>query len=236
VAPNVKGAIDPIAAVLARMHAIADELTASDGVARFNHLYLEETVAVDTATHTAGFQDPEFISALDVVFAGMYFAAVDAAGAGQAPARSWAPLFAARGDARIAPIQFALAGMNAHINHDLPLALVSTCQARSIELSGDSPQHADYLLINDTIAATEARVKQEFLTGMVRIADEILGHIDDVIAMWSITEARNAAWTNAEALWALRGHPDLTAAFEDTLDGTVGFASRGLLVPTLPEV
>jgi Family of unknown function (DUF5995) len=236
VALEVTGATDPIAAVLARMHAIADEFPASDGVARFNHLYLEETVAVDTATHIAGFGDPDFISALDVLFAGLYFAAVDAAHAGQHPPRSWAPLFAARGDPRIAPIQFALAGMNAHINHDLPLALVSTCQARSIELSRGSPQHADYLLINDTIAATEARVKQEFLTGMIRIADEVLGRIDDVIAMWSITEARNAAWTNAEALWALRDHPDLTAAFEDTLDGTVGFASRGLLVPTLPEV
>lgn len=229
------GDIDPIAAVLARMHAIADELPASDGVARFNHLYLEETVAVDTATHTAGFEDPAFISALDVVFAGLYFAAVDAAGVGKSPARSWAPLFAARGDPRVAPIQFALAGMNAHINHDLPLALVSVCQARPIELTRESPQYRDYVLINDTIAATEARVKQEFLTGMVRLADEVLGHVDDVIAIWSITEARAAAWTNAEALWALRDHPDLTAAFEDALDGTVGFASRGLLVPTLPE-
>jgi hypothetical protein len=217
------------------MHAIADGLTASDGVARFNHLYLEETVAVETATRTAGFEDPEFISALDVVFAGRYFAAVDAADAGKPPPRSWAPLFAARGDRRVAPIQFALAGMNAHINHDLPLALVSICEARSIELSRDSAQHRDYLKINDTIAATEARVKQEFLTGMVRVADEVLGHVDDVIAIWSITEARNAAWTNAEALWVLRDHPDLTAAFEDALDGTVGFASRGLLVATLPQ-
>ena len=31
----------------------------------------------------------------------------------------------------------------------------------------------------------------------------------------------------------MRDHPDLTAAFEDTLDGTVGFAGRGLLIPTL---
>ena len=33
-----------------------------------------------------------------------------------------------------APIQFALAGMNAHINRDLPLALVETCD----ELGGSS--------------------------------------------------------------------------------------------------
>jgi len=231
----VSGATDPIAAVLARMNAIASGLRADDGVARFNHLYLEETVAVDTAALTAGFEDPEFIRALDVVFAGRYFAAVDAAGGGQPPPRSWAPLFAARNDQGVAPIQFALAGMNAHINHDLPLALVSTFEARSVELTRDSPQHRDYLKINDTIAATEARVKQEFLTGMVGVADHVLGHIDDVVAMWSITEARDAAWTNAEALWALRDHPDLSAAFEDALDGTVGFASRGLLIPTLPE-
>lgn len=229
----MSGATDPIAAVLARMSAIASELPAGDGVARFNHLYLEETVAVDTATRTAGFEDPAFISALDAVFASRYFAALDASRAGTPVARSWAPLFASRGDPRIAPIQFALAGMNAHINHDLPLALVSTSEARSVELSRTSSQYRDYLKINDTIAATETRVKQEFLTGMMGVADAILGHIDDVIAMWSITEARNAAWTNAEALWALRDHPDLTAAFEDTLDGTVGFASRGLLVPTL---
>jgi hypothetical protein len=216
------------------MNAIANELPASDGVACFNHLYLEETVAVDTAARTAGFEDPAFISAVDVVFAGRFFAAVDADRAGQPVPRSWAPLFASRGDPRIAPIQFALAGMNAHINHDLPLTLVSTFESRSTEPARDSPQYRDYLKINDTIGATEVRVKQEFLTGLVGVADEVLGHIDDVIAMWSITEARNAAWTNAEALWALRDHPDLTAAFEDALDGTVGFASRGLLVPTLP--
>jgi hypothetical protein len=166
----------------------------------------------------------------------MFFATVDASLAGRPVPRSWAPLVAARSDPRVAPIQFALAGMNAHINHDLPLALVSTCEARSVELGGESPRHRDYEKINDTIAATEARVKQEFLTGLVGVADAVLGHLDDVIAMWSITEARNAAWTNAEALWALREHPDLSVAFTDALDGTVGFASRGLLVPTLLDV
>jgi hypothetical protein len=230
----VSGATDPIAAVLSRLKAIEDGLPAADGVARFDHLYREETADVGSAAGSGGFEDPEFIGALDVVFAGLFFATVDASSAGKPLPRCWAPLFAARGDPRIAPIQFALAGMNAHINHDLALALVSTFEARSVALTRASPQYRDYLKINDTIAATEERVKQEFLTGMVAVADEVLGHIDDVIAMWSIAEARSAAWTTAETLWALRDHPDLTAAFEDTLDGTVGFASRGLLVPTIP--
>ena len=186
-----------------------------------------------TAAQTPGFEDAAFITALDVGFAGLYFDALDASTGGGLPSRCWAPLFAVRGDARIAPIQFALAGMNAHINHDLPLALVSTCEARGVELDRNSPQYRDYLKINDTIAAVEARVKQEFLTGLIGVADQVLGRVDDVVAMWSIVEARNAAWTNAEMLWALREHPDLTAAFEDALDGSVGLASRGLLIPTL---
>jgi hypothetical protein len=229
----VSAPIDPVAAVLARLNAIAGQLPAADGVARFNHLYLEETLAIQTASQTAGFEDPEFIGAVDARFAGLYFAAVDAASAGKPLPRAWAPLFAARSDPGIAPIQFAIAGMNAHINHDLPLVLVSTFEARSAEPTQESPQYRDYLKVNDTIAATEDRVKQEFLTGMLGVADQVLGHIDDVIAIWSISEARSAAWTNAETLWALRDLPDLTAAFEDTLDGTVGFASRGLLVRTM---
>jgi hypothetical protein len=224
---------DPIAPVIARMQEVAAGLPVSDGVARFNHLYLEVTQAIDAAARTTVFADPAYTSALDVRFAGLYFDALDAAAAGTALPRCWAPLFQARGDAHIAPIQFAIAGMNAHINHDLPLALISTCTAEGVAPELDSPEHRDYLQVNTVLASVEARVKAEYLTGLVGVADDVLGRIDNVIAMWSIDEARNAAWTHAQTLWELRGHPDLAAAFEDALDGTVGFASRGLLVPTL---
>jgi hypothetical protein len=36
---------------------------------------------------------------------------------------------------------------------------------------------------------------------------------------------------NAEALWALRDEPELSARYLDVLDRTVGFTARGLLVP-----
>jgi Family of unknown function (DUF5995) len=224
---------DPIAPVLARMQAIATELPTSDGVARFNHLYLEVTEAVDGAAQTAGFADVDFLEALDVEFAGLYFKAFDASQAGQALPRCWAPLFDARADTRISPIQFALAGMNAHINHDLPFALVSTCVADGISPSRNSPEYSDFVKVNGLLSQVEARVKAEYLTGLIGVADEVVGRIDNVVAMWSIEEARNAAWTHAEMLWAVRDVPALADAFEDALDGTVGFASRGLLVPTL---
>jgi hypothetical protein len=215
------------------MESVAAELPVADGVSRFNHLYLEVTRSVDSAAQTALFEDASFVTALDIGFAGMYFDAFAASQAGTPLPRCWAPLFAARGDAHIAPIQFALAGMNAHINHDLPLALVSTCMTAGVTLDDDSPQHRDFVKINDLLAAVEQQVKTEYLTGLLGVAAEVLGRIDDVVAMWSISEARNAAWTNAALLWAVRDSHDLTAAFEDVLDGTIGFAGRGLLLPTL---
>ena len=69
--------MDPIEAVAARMDAIAASLPPDDGVRRFNELYLAVTRAVAVASASATFEDPAFISRLDVVFADLYFAAVD---------------------------------------------------------------------------------------------------------------------------------------------------------------
>jgi hypothetical protein len=124
--------------------------------------------------------------------------------------------------------------MNAHINHDLALALVSTCVGGGVTLETGSAAHRDFIKVNTILATVEARVKAEYLTGLIGVADEVLGRIDDVVAIWSVSEARNAAWTHAQMLWAVRGDAGLARAFEDVLDGTVGFASRGLLVPTIP--
>jgi hypothetical protein len=55
--------------------------------------------------------------------------------------------------------------------------------------------------------------------------------LDDVIAMWDVSRARDAAWTNGRTLWGLRGLPELGSEFLEVLDRMVGFAGRGLLVP-----
>ncbi len=224
---------DPIAAVIARMEAIGAGLEAADGVACFNWLYLAVTRAVDGRVADEGFADPAFLRALDVTFAQLYFDAVDAVAAGRKPSRAWAPLFERRGDRRIAPIQFALAGMNAHINHDLPLALIATFEQLGLTPDPGAPPHADYERVNATLASVEQQVKARYATGLVGIADAVLGRLDDVIATWSVAEARNAAWQHCEALWALRDHPRLYADALDALDGICGLAGRGLLAPVL---
>jgi hypothetical protein len=215
------------------MRAIEAGLPEADGVARFNDVYLAVTLGVAAEAERDGFEDPRFLSRLDVVFANLYFAGVDAGAEGRSVPPAWAPLFEARSRPKIAPIQFALAGMNAHINYDLCLALVETCDQLDITLERDSPQHRDYLRVNEILAEVEEQVKLRFASGLIGCADEALGRLDDVLAMWSVARARDAAWTHGEVLWTVRKWGELRDSYLETLARMVGLGGRGLLLPTL---
>jgi uncharacterized protein DUF5995 len=116
-----------IAEVVDIMEMLDRELSDADGLWWFNHLYLRVTLAVRSAVTTTTFRDPAFLERLDVVFANLYFDAVAAGDTDPLAAPSaWRPLFESRHQRGILSIQFALAGMNAHINRDLPAGIVAT--------------------------------------------------------------------------------------------------------------
>src|ERR1700689_1030823 len=83
-----------IADVIATMTAIDGVLAPNDGLKWFNQLYLDVTKKVDTAPPAGGWEDATWLTRLDVVFAGFYFAAVKdwIADAGSVPS-SWQALF-----------------------------------------------------------------------------------------------------------------------------------------------
>lgn len=218
--------------VIARMRKLVAALPPGDGVRAFTTLYLAVTEAVNDAARPGEFEDAPFVRWLDVVFANLYFEALRGAllAAGSVT-KAWAPLVEARGRAGVIPLQFALAGMNAHVNRDLPVALVQTCEGRNVELRDRSPQQRDFRKLNGLLAVVEEQVKAQLVTDALRDFDVALGDVDDVIAMWNLARARDAAWTNAETLWALRGLPQLRNEFLRSLDRLVGFAGRGLLRP-----
>jgi hypothetical protein len=222
-----------VAGVVALMHALEEALPRRDGVRSFLTLYRAVTEDVHALVGPAGeYGDPRFVRWLDVVFAGMFFRALrDASGRPGAVPKAWEPLFEARSRRKIAPIQFALAGMNAHINRDLPLALVQTWKARRIEPSRRSVQYEDFGRLNALFELTEERVKAELLTGPLGHADRSLGRVDDAVAMWKVSKARECAWINAETLWALRAAPAAAREHARALDRLVGLAGRGLLRP-----
>lgn len=212
--------------VIARMRALAPGFPAGDGVGVFHRMYLTVTELVHDRLAAAYFADPDAMAALDVVFAGRYLAAVDADAAGRPTRPCWRPLFELRRHPGIHPLQFALAGMNAHIEHDLPLAVLDTAR-----LLGRDPLsfEADYHRINDLLAQVEAQVREELLPEPESAkAAEALLHVLDV---WSIDRARGAAWATVQVLHGLRDAPLAAAALVSALDDSVGMVSRALLTP-----
>ena len=191
------------------------------------------TLAVRQYCQSQTLAAPPFLQQLDVYFAGLFFAAFDAAAAGAAVPDCWAPLFEARHDERIAPLQFAVAGMNAHIGHDLALGVIDTCESLGATPDSGSPQHQDYDAVNSILATVEGQTKQWLLTGAVQELDHEIAPVDDMVAIWSIERARDAAWLRAEVLWHIRDHADLFKAYFAALDATVGMECRALLVPRI---
>jgi hypothetical protein len=221
--------------VIERLRALESAGPRRDGVACFAHLYREVTESVRADMRGRTFADEPFLERLDVTFAGLFFSALEAYERDPASAPSaWVPLFADRGRRGIAPLQFALAGMNAHINRDLPVALVTTCRDLGLGLDERSREHGDFERVDLLLAQVEARVKRAYVTGWLAWVDRLVHRfhrLDDVLAMWDVARARDAAWTNGQALWALNDVPPLAEEFLLALDRFVGLASRGLLIP-----
>ena len=219
------------------MRAIDAELPDTDGVKWFNRLYLRVTVSVGAAVNGAVFNDPAFLARLDIDFANLYFSALAAAltDIGSVPA-AWRPLFRARHAPGIARIQFALAGMNAHINRDLPDGIVQSFLALGGDPLADVRREEDFNRVNDILERVETEVKGEFSIGLVGAVDRLGGPVDDAVAMWKVRAARTTAWTNAQVLWGLRRMPPLRDRFFDRLDGLVGLTGHGLLLVRDPSL
>jgi hypothetical protein len=200
------------------------------GVACFNRMYLEVTLGVSERVAQGSFGDSAFVSHLDVVSANLYFSAVDAlSGARSALSVAWQPLLAARRAPWIEPIQFALAGMNAHINHDLPLAVVTACTELNTS-PNDGCHHDDYQKVDGLLDASEQSVRESFEPTDVVVVDQHVAAVANVIGSWSINAARDVAWDTALALWDVRDHQMATQLLTGALARTVTMASRGLLV------
>ena len=218
-----------VAEVIAHMETIGAAVPAADGLACFNGMYLDVTRQVNSRLGQGFFADPDFMTRLDVTFANLYFAAAGAAGDPAAAPLAWRPLMELRAEPGIEPIQFALAGMNAHINHDLPLAMVSTCAA--LATSPEAGSHfADYQKVDQLLDAAEQSIRQSFESAPELAVDHHLSAVANLVANWSINSARDLAWTNCLLLWGMRGDPPARELFLGSLAAEAALASRLLLV------
>ena len=215
-----------IDAVVQALQAIEVACADYDGLKWFNWLYLQVTQAVQQRVAGGGFTEGAWLAELDVRFASLYFGALAGALSGGTAPGSWRAMFDLRSQPKIARIQFALAGINAHINHDLALAITATCRATGTAPQHGSKEYADYTSVNVTLDSLVETAKKTLWVRLPGDALPPVNHLEDTFAAWSVQAAREAAWRNAELLWRL---PD--APLMEINDGITTVAGKALLVP-----
>jgi hypothetical protein len=218
-----------IANVLTLMQRIDDLLPNGDGLKWFNLLYTMVTQQVDSSPPPGGWEDSAWLNRLDVVFAQFYLSAILnwLNNSANVPS-SWKALFEARFRPGIDRIQFALAGMNAHINHDLALALLQTDTELNLIPGKTSPEHDDFEQVNGLLEAVLPEALEFLATGILGELAQDTGKIGRLLAIWNVRAARDLAWDFADHLRGLGGVArDAALSAQDQITGVIG---RSLMI------
>lgn len=185
--------INEVIEVMQRLDAVLPE---TDGLKWFNLLYLKVTLEVRDNPPAGGWNDAVWLTRLDVIFANFYFRAIADSLTGSPIPASWQALFEARQRTDVDRIQFALAGMNAHINHDLALTLLQLDNEMHKGFSTATPEHLDFESVNGLLERVLPMALQ-FLAAGAGILGQIAqdtGKIGRMLANWNVRKARDVAW------------------------------------------
>jgi len=188
--------------VIERMTALAGELR-RDGDARlaFHGTYLRTTEAVARALRDGAFADPEWVDRWDVAFAQLYLDALDAGRRGDPVPEPWAVAFAAAAAQPGLPaVRHVLLGMNAHINYDLPQALLAVISDAEF---GDpqvrARREADHRRIDEVLAvrvgAEDAELQR--IEPARTWQDRALQPLNRMATRRFLRESRAKVWANA---------------------------------------
>lgn len=203
-----------IEAVVGRLQARIDELPARMSHRRtFISTYQRTTIAVGKAAKDAYFEDPAWVEMWDVVFADLFLVAHDRDIEGrvsQVP-RPWRLAFGA--PAEMPALRQLLLGINAHVNYDLPQALLAV-------ISDD--EFLDPVLVDrrrrdheriDAILASRVSAEDQALGDARSLLDRVLTPLNRLSSKRFLREARQKVWHNVCELQTARLEgPDSYAA------------------------
>lgn len=195
-----------IAAVVAGMEQRLDRLPARLSHQRvFLSTYQRTTQAVGAAVGRASFEDPGWVERWDVAFADLYLGALDAelAGGERIP-RPWRLAFAAAPD--LPPLRHVLLGINAHINYDLPqalLAVISNEDFSDPEVMDRRRRDHERIdgLLSSRVAAEDDQLTA---TGGESVLDRLLRPLNQLGSKRFLREARQKVWHNTLELQGAR--------------------------------
>ena len=198
-----------VSTVLDAMQRRIDEIPPAFAHRRiFAETYMRTTRAVGTAIDDARFEDPHWVQRWDVVFADLYLRAYDAYGADTADTagsarvpRPWRLAFDAPAD--MPPLRHVLLGINAHVNYDLPQALLAVISdddfADPVLMARRRRDHERI----DAVLASRVAAEDDAL-GPRSLLDRVLDPLNRLGSKRFLREARQKVWLNVEQLQLAR--------------------------------
>ena len=197
-------------ALIARMESMLEPMVEAEDPRRFFHAtYLRTTRAVAEDLDRGGFLDAGWAERWDVVFADLYLDACEAWTEGRPTPGPWQVAFDATRGERVPPVRLVLLGMNAHINYDLPQALVAVISDEGfddpelIARRARDHEHIDAILVS-RVAAEDRELRVQELPGDRTLLDRVLTPFNRSGTKRFLKEARAKVWRNARALSVAR--------------------------------
>lgn len=193
---------------------------ANDRQQHFCGMYLRSTRAVGEELARGGFADPAWVERWTVAFADLYLEALECWQRGEPVGSPWQLAFEA--GSGVAPLAHQLIGLNAHLNYDLPravLAVISDEEFLDEELLGQ--RRADFEHIDSLVLR---RIPEEYqhlrgLGGPMRqeLLARLLYPFNLVASRRWLVGARESVWHNALQLSMARraGGPALAGRSAD---------------------
>jgi Family of unknown function (DUF5995) len=208
-------------ALIARMRGLLGPLEdRADARRFFLGTYLRTTEAVAERIARGQFEDPPWVEIWDVAFAGLYLDALEAWQASGRVAGPWTIAMEATGDDRLPPLRHLLLGMNAHINYDLPQALLAVISDDEF----DDPavvarRRADHERIDEIlaerVAAEDVELAKVERPGDRTLLDRLLVPFNQAATRRFLAESRRKVWRNAMLLSRARRAGTLPARLEE---------------------
>jgi hypothetical protein len=222
--------IADVIATQVTIQSILDRLPPSpttNRVAAFNELYLTITRRVDGALQ-AGVRWPEFLELLDIEFAKRYFHALHLWNSDDEDTPDvWEVLFKRAHDVKMSRLIAAVLGVNAHINHDLSLALISTWEQLGPPPDGEI--YPDYLLVNKIFYEEIPPLRRGFSDQWQIELDRVVGPLDDWTQRVMVKVTRAHAWDQALDLWPLRNNTEDFEQARRTMDRAASLLGEWLI-------
>ena len=228
------GSID---ALIARMGDLLRSFPPDDARRYFHSVYLRTTEAVRDelrSAHLGGFLDPDWVERWDVAFASLYLDALEAWTRDPATAPGpWAVAFRApeeRPDDP--PLRHVLFGINAHVNYDLPQALLAVISDTQFDDSLVVQRRARDHEHIDAVLSSRVAAEDRSLEGKRTTLDTLLTPFNRLGTKRFLKEARQKVWRNARALsQARRAGPDAYATQLKELEALCAARVADLVAP-----